>query len=200
VTAGVPPGFFHRPADQVARDLLGCRLVSRIGGDCTGGRIIETEAYLGLDDPASHAFGGRRHAGNLSIYGPPGTWYVYRSYGIHWCANLVTAPLGAGAAVLLRGILPDTGLDLMRRRRGAVPDDRLATGPGNLTQALGITRELDGQMVGSALLEVWPARHGEEVGVRVTPRIGISRAVEWPLRFVAEDGVGAGRPTRKGSR
>jgi DNA-3-methyladenine glycosylase len=140
----LPRSFFRRPAEVVARDLIGATIVSTLGGARVTGRIIEAEAYLGRDDPASHAYAGRRHAGNASLYGPPGTWYVYRSYGIHWCANLVCAEPGAGGAVLLRGVTPVEGLDVLRRRRGAVPDRRLADGPGKLCQALGITRALDG--------------------------------------------------------
>lgn len=178
------PGYFDRSADAVARALLGQRIESRIGGLTTGGRIVETEAYLGFDDPASHAYRGRLYRGNQSIYGPPGSWYVYRSHGLHWCANLVTGPEGSGAAVLLRGVQPDTGLDVIRTRRGAVADLRLADGPGNLAQALGITGELDGVMMSGSAVTIVPAAPLPESLVRQTPRVGISKAVEWELRFV----------------
>jgi DNA-3-methyladenine glycosylase len=177
-------GFFRRPAQVVAVDLLGATIISSIGGRRTAGLIVEIEAYLGRDDPASHAYRGRRHAGNVSLYGPPGTWYVYRSYGVHWCANLVCGGPAAGGAVLLRGIAPLEGIGVMRRRRGPVAPRRLADGPGKLCQALGITRKLDGlPMRGS------PVRVGETpkrpAGERlVTPRIGITKATDWPLRFV----------------
>lgn len=183
----IPTRFFHRPADQVARDLLGAVIVSRIGGAVTAGRIVETEAYLGLDDPASHAYRGRRHAGNEGIYSPPGHWYVYRSYGIHWCANLVSGPRGAGAAVLLRGIEPHAGLDVMRRRRtGGRPERRiaLADGPGKLCQALGMTRELDGLPMRGSSVEILRGPPVPDREVTVTPRIGLTRAADWPLRFV----------------
>ena len=92
----LPATFFRRPAEVVAKDLLGATLLSTIGGRRCSSIIVETEAYLGYDDPASHAYRGRRHRGNESIYGPPGSWYVYRSYGIHWCANLVAREAGPG--------------------------------------------------------------------------------------------------------
>lgn len=150
--------------------------------------IRETEAYLGFDDPASHAYRGRRHAGNAAIYSPPGSWYVYRSYGIHWCANLVVGPAGHGAAVLLRAVDIVEGLEIAARRRGPVGAARLADGPGKLTQALGIDRTIDGlSMVGSGL-EVFPRRR--RVAPLRTPRIGITKAVDWPLRFLAPTKTG----------
>ena len=161
------------------------QLVCTLGSRRLSGLIAETEAYLGRDDPASHAYLGRRHAGNLNLYGPPGTWYVYRSYGIHWCANLVCGRPAPGGAVLLRGLLPLAGLPLMRRRRGGVADQRLADGPGKLCQALGITRALDGAMMprSGTLVGRFPGANGPGT-IAVTPRIGITKAVDWPLRFV----------------
>src|SRR5262249_7760032 len=109
----LPTSFFRRPAEIVARDLLGSTIVSQLGRVRLSGIIRETEAYLGHDDPASHAYLGRKHNGNLNLYGPPGTWYVYRSYGIHWCANLVCGRPSPGGAVLLRGVFPGEGLEVM---------------------------------------------------------------------------------------
>ncbi|HEX5817657.1 MAG TPA: DNA-3-methyladenine glycosylase, partial [Gemmatimonadales bacterium] len=100
--ATLPVSFFTQPTEQVARELLGKVVVSQVGGVPTAGRIVETEAYLGHDDPASHGFASRRHARNVSLYGPAGTWYVYLSYGVHWCCNLVCEGKGLGGAVLLR--------------------------------------------------------------------------------------------------
>jgi DNA-3-methyladenine glycosylase len=182
----LPISFFRRPAAVVARDLLGATIISTTGGIRTGGLIVETEAYLGYDDPASHAFRGRRHPGNRSLYGAPGTWYVYRSYGIHWCANLVCNGSPAGGAVLLRGIIPSEGVETIRTRRGAVQARDLANGPGKLCQALGITCALDGLPMGSAPVRVLPASPPEGFQLRTTPRIGISKATDWPLRFVGE--------------
>ena len=113
----LPQSFFERPADRVARELIGSQLVSWSGRVLLRAIITETEAYLGRDDPASHAYLGRRHRGNATLYGQPGTWYVYRSYGVHWCANLVCGKPGPGGAVLLRGVWPVEGTSLMRRRR-----------------------------------------------------------------------------------
>lgn len=158
-------------------------VVSTCGGATVTGRIVETEAYLGRDDPASHAYRGRRHAGNLSIYGPAGSWYVYRSYGIHWCANLVTAPPGHGAAVLLRAVTIVAGERTAAQRRGQVPRPRLADGPGKLCQALAIGRGLDGWPMRTSPVLVCPGEVVEDSIVVVTPRIGITRAADWPLRF-----------------
>jgi DNA-3-methyladenine glycosylase len=204
VTSGVlPVRFFHRPAAEVARDLLGAVVVSRIGDVAVSGRIIETEAYLGYEDPASHAYRGRRHAQNQGIYSHPGSWYVYRSYGVHWCANLVCAPEGLGAAVLLRALEPLEGIEVMRERRkldgrtGRRADGQLCDGPGKLCQALGITKPLDGQsMPGSpvALLRGHRVRNTE---IAVTPRVGITRAVDWPLRFAIRKDEGRPRKTAR---
>jgi len=154
-------------------------------GPVTEATIIETEAYLGFDDPASHGWRGRLHAGNANLYGPPGTWYVYRSYGIHWCANLVCGGPGRGSAVLLRGGLPLRGLATMRRRRagGGGADDRLANGPGKLCQALGISRDLDGILMPRSEVLVFENQNPGSDAIDVTPRIGITKAVDWPLRF-----------------
>jgi len=180
--ATLPVRFFARPAEEVAADLIGTVMVSRIGGVETAGRIVETEAYLGVRDPASHAWNGRRTTHNAAIYGPPGTWYVYRSYGMHWCANLVCAIEGEAAAVLIRALEPVAGLDVMHVRRGGVPDARLCSGPGNLCQALGITRDLDAlPMRGSPVIV---ERGAAPQQVAATPRIGITRAADWPLRYV----------------
>ncbi|HLB54687.1 MAG TPA: DNA-3-methyladenine glycosylase [Gemmatimonadales bacterium] len=181
----LPQRFFRRRAEEVARDLLGASIRSTVAGHEAEGLIVETEAYLGFDDPASHGYRGRRHAGNANLYAPPGTWYVYRSYGIHWCANLVCGGAG-GSAVLLRGVLPLRGLAIMRKRRGGVAPEVLANGPGKLCQALGITRELDGVPMRHSAVLVSEASDPAGDSVAVTPRIGITKAVDWPLRFVLE--------------
>lgn len=181
----LPTAFFRRPAEIVARELLGVRIVSQLGRVRLSGIISETEAYLGRDDPASHAYQGRKHSGNLNLYGPSGTWYVYRSYGIHWCANLVCGKPAPGGAVLLRGVFPIEGIAVMRRRRGGIADRLLANGPGKLCQALGITRSLDGSAMRRSNVVVGE-NNGHSGEVLVTPRIGISKAVDWPLRFVLQ--------------
>ena len=136
----LPVAFFRRPAEIVAAELLGKVLISSVSGKVTGGIIVETEAYLGYDDPASHGYLHRRNARNAALFGPPGTWYVYLSYGMHWCANLVCQEEGLASAVLLRALEPVQGLEIMRQRRVGVTDRELCSGPGKLCQALAITR------------------------------------------------------------
>jgi DNA-3-methyladenine glycosylase len=181
--ATLPVAFFRRPTETVAAGLLGMVVVSSVGGEITEGRIVETEAYLGYDDPASHGYLHRRNARNGALFGPPGSWYVYLSYGMHWCANLVCQRSGLASAVLLRALEPLNGLEVMRRRRGPVPDRELCSGPGKLCQALGISRELDGEKMSGSLVIVRRPDRREETRVAVTPRIGITKAADWPLRF-----------------
>jgi DNA-3-methyladenine glycosylase len=182
--ATLPVAFFRRDAVTVARALLGKLLVSRVRGTSTIGRIVEVEAYLGAEDPASHAYRYRRHAQNEGLYGPPGSWYVYLSYGMHWCANLVAGPPGLGSAVLLRALEPVEGVPLMRRRRRVRPERLLCSGPGRLTQALGITRALDQQAMAGAPAYVLRGPSLDETEICVTTRIGLTQAAGWPLRFV----------------
>lgn len=181
--ATLPVAFFRRPTEIVASELLGMTVVSFIGEEVTEARIVETEAYLGYDDPASHGYLHRRNARNAALFGPPGSWYVYLSYGMHWCANLVCQRPGLASAVLLRALEPLEGLETMRRRRGGVPDRELCSGPGKLCQALGITRAMDGSRMASSGVIVRPPERQELSRIAVTPRIGITKAVDWPLRF-----------------
>lgn len=171
---------------SAARSLLGRVLTSDVGGERTAVVLTEVEAYDGERDPASHAFGGRTGR-NASMFGPAGTLYVYRSYGIHWCMNVTCGPEGRAAAVLLRGGLPMAGAEAMARRRGR--RDHLADGPGKLAQALGVTGDLDGIDV----LGGGPLRLGERAEepdrVEATPRIGITRATDRLWRFVAVPAV-----------
>jgi DNA-3-methyladenine glycosylase len=181
--ATLPVAFFRRPAEVVAAELVGMIVVSSIEGELTEGRIVETEAYLGYDDPASHGYLHRRNARNAALFGPPGSWYVYLSYGMHWCANLVCQQVGLASAVLLRALEPLAGQEIMRRRRGVAPDRELCSGPGKLCQALGITRELDGLTMARSPVIVRPPERWEETRIAITPRIGITKAADWPLRF-----------------
>lgn len=181
----LPASFYARPTIQVARGLLGQILISDIGGRRTAGRIVETEAYLGPHDPASHAFGHRRTARTEVMYGRPGTAYVYFTYGMHWCLNAVTERLGFPAAVLIRALEPLEGVPLMRRRRGRVRDADLCAGPARLCQALGITGRENGRLLTNGrgrLRIVRDRRRGAPVAV--TGRVGITDAADWPLRFV----------------
>ena len=174
--------FFDRPAESVAPDLLGARLVSTVDGRRATGIIVEVEAYTGPNDPASHAAAriGRTRR-NASMFGPPGTAYVYLSYGVHWCLNVVTGSTGDPCAVLLRAVHPTEGLDVMAVRRGRERD--LTSGPGRVGQAFGIMDALDMHDLSLPplrLLPGWPTPHGL---IDVSPRVGISRAQDWPLRF-----------------
>jgi DNA-3-methyladenine glycosylase len=181
--ATLPVAFFRRPAEIVAAELLGTVLVSSAGGHLTAGRIVETEAYLGHDDPASHGYLHRRNGRNEALFGPPGSWYVYLSYGMHWCANLVCQRVGQASAVLLRALEPLEGVEVMRRRRGGVPDRELCSGPGKLTQAVGILRDLDGMKMAAGPVVVLKGDPLPEHAIAVTPRVGITKAADWPLRF-----------------
>lgn len=183
IGAPLPEGFYARPSREVAPSLIGHYLVSTLDGERTVGRIVETEAYVGPDDPASHAAKRiGRTARNQAMFGPPGTAYVYRSYGIHWCLNAVTDSEGHPAAVLIRALEPVEGLDTMRERRGTRDRD-LARGPGRLTEALAITGDQDGHDLGEPPLLVCEGEPPDPAGIEKGPRIGISRAADWPLRF-----------------
>lgn len=164
--------FFRQDAPQLARRLIGAELAH--GG--AGGIIVETEAYDSTD-PASHSFGGER-VRNRVMFGPPGHFYVYRSYGIHWCLNIVCGV--GGAAVLIRALRPALGIALMEERRGASGTRNLCRGPGRLCQALGVTGELNGTPVGSPIELVLPAAASR---VSVSRRIGITRGKDTPWRF-----------------
>jgi DNA-3-methyladenine glycosylase len=181
--ATLPVAFFTRPAEVVAAELIGSVVVSSIGGLLTAGKIVETEAYLGYDDPASHGYRHRRNARNEALFGPPGIWYVYLSYGMHWCANLVCQRSGLASAVLLRALEPLEGLDVMRERRGELPDRQLCSGPGRLCQALGINRDLDALPMAQGPVVVLRGARVAANAISATPRIGITKAADWPLRF-----------------
>lgn len=207
----LPREFFARPAEVVARELLGTILVSYRDGRLASGRIVETEAYIGPHDPASHAAERiGRTARNASMFGPPGTAYVYRIYGVHWCLNAVTDREGYPAAVLIRAIEPTGGLEVMLERRGwpgMAPETRatasngagtslapsrariIAGGPGRLAQALGITGELDGHPFTESPLMILPGDRVPDEEVACGPRIGVRHAADWPLRFFVRDCV-----------
>ena len=190
----LPPRFYARPTVLVARRLLGQLVISRVDGRRTVGRIVETEAYVGPHDPACHAFGNRRTTRTAALYGPPGTAYVYFTYGMHWCLNAVTEAEGYPAAVLIRALEPIAGIEAMRRRRGAVPDRVLCAGPARLCAALGVTGALNGVTLARGPLRIVRDPAAPRVRVTVSTRIGVTRAADWPLRFL----VGGSRWASRG--
>lgn len=181
--------FFDRSVHELAPELLGVTLLV----DGVGGRIVEVEAY-DHEDPAAHGFRGRTER-NASMFGPAGHAYVYRSYGIHWCANVVCSPPGHGAAVLLRALEPTHGLDEMRARRGPVADRLLCSGPGRLTQALRLTGEDTGARLVPPRFSLAPPDRAP--GILRTPRIGITKATERDWRYVEAGTSWSSRPGRR---
>jgi DNA-3-methyladenine glycosylase len=181
--------FFERSVHDVARDLIGCEL--RFDG--AGGVIVEVEAYE-RDDPACHAYVGLTPR-TATLFGPPGRAYVYLSYGIHSCLNFVCEPEGDAAAVLIRAVEPRWGIDEMRRRRARQDPRDLCSGPGKLTEALGIGLDMDRAPLDEPPFEVRaPAEEWAGVQVDCGPRIGITRAAELPWRFCARDSRYLSRP------
>jgi DNA-3-methyladenine glycosylase len=176
------PAYYDRPTEDVARDLIGAILECRSPEGVTRGRIVETEAYLGPHDPACHAAAGLTDR-TRTLHGPPGTAYVYFIYGMHWCVNAVTREEGHGSAVLIRALEPLGGLVLMRKRRCVQRHVELTNGPAKLCEAMAI----DGRHNGLRL-DRWPIRitAGEPVPdgrIDTSVRVGIKKAVDWPLRF-----------------
>lgn len=170
---------------EAARGLLGSRLRTQVGGAVTEVVLTEVEAYDGANDPASHAYRGRT-ARNQVMFGPPGHLYVYRSYGIHWCMNVVVGEPGRPAAVLLRAGRPTAGLSIITARRGR--GDHLTDGPGKLSQALGVAGEHDGlDLLGrQSPVRILPGESPIEIAT--TPRVGISKAQKRPWRFLVASG------------
>lgn len=185
-TAMLESSFFARPTTLVARELLGCVLVSRIGGALTAGVVVETEAYLGSDDPGSHAATRGITARNRVMYGPPGHAYVYFTYGNHHMLNLVTETEGVAGAVLIRALEPVAGLEVMSTRRGGRAGPALTNGPGKLAAALGIDLTCNGVPLGESLAAYQGTGVPEE-RVGVSGRIGLSAGHELPLRFYVRD-------------
>jgi DNA-3-methyladenine glycosylase len=167
--------FFARSVHDVAPELVGVTLLV----DGVGGAIVEVEAY-DHEDPAAHGYSGRT-ARNASMFGPPGHAYVYRSYGIHWCLNLVCEEEGTASAVLLRALEPTHGLETMRARRGVDDERLLCAGPGRLCEALAVTREHDGLPLDRPPFRLEASAGGFEVVAG--PRVGITRAAELPWRY-----------------
>ncbi len=178
-----PPSFYNRATELVAREILGSVLEHRSLSGVTRGRIVEVEAYLGPHDPASHAAVGLTER-NKHLHGPPGTAYVYFIYGMHFCVNAVTREKGHGSGVLIRAVEPVSGIELMRSRRGPVPDRQLTNGPGKVCQALGITAALGGSRLNRGVLRLLEAPRIPDEDVITSARVGITKAADWPLRFM----------------
>ena len=193
----LPRSFFARPSTVVAPDLLG-RVVVRTLGDGTrlAGRIVEVEAYQ-QDDPASHSFRGPT-ARNAVMFGPPGFLYVYFTYGMHFCTNVVTGRVGEGSAVLLRALEPLEGIEVMRANRGVEPVRLLCSGPARLTQALAITRAHGGEdVVRGSAIAMHEGTPVPAARIERTTRVGIRVAADRPWRYLerANTFVSPGRPS-----
>jgi DNA-3-methyladenine glycosylase len=187
---GLDRAWFDRPATELAARLLGARLVHESTEGRVGGRIVEVEAYRGPEDLAAHSARGRT-ARNEVMFGPPGHLYVYLIYGLHHCLNVVAGPGDKPEAVLIRALAIDEGHALARRRRGArAPERRLASGPGNVGQALGVDRGLNGIDLLDGPVRLEPGT-GPRPVIRKGPRVGVDYAGAWaarPLRFwIADD-------------
>jgi DNA-3-methyladenine glycosylase len=186
----LPRSFYIHPPDEVSRNLLG-KLVTHIyEGESLTGRIVEVEAYFGLDDPAAHSFSGKTER-NAVLFGPPGVAYVYFIYGMYYCLNVSCEPNGVAGGVLIRALEPVEGLETMARLRKLPPNAKprlLTSGPGRLCQALGITRAThNGIDVTRSKSELQFRDDGyRPESILATPRIGISKAVDHPLRFLVE--------------
>jgi DNA-3-methyladenine glycosylase len=188
MTAKLPRAFYLHDTVTVARSLLGCVLWRRLGRELLAARLVEVEAYLGANDSASHARRGLRSLRNESMYLAGGRAYVYFTYGMHWCVNVVTQEAGIAEAVLLRAAEPVRGIERMRERRPKAKRDRdLMNGPGKLCSAMAIDKSLDGAPLDGKTL--WIAPRDIEVGdddIAVSKRIGVENSGEaagWPLRF-----------------
>ena len=183
----LPRRFYLRAAPAVAQDLLGCLLVSRRGRTVTAGRIVETEAYLGPEDEASHA--AFRPGSHHLFYGEGGIAYVFPAYGLHACLNAITGRAGRPGCVLIRALAPVAGLRALARRRGVdASSPRLASGPGNVTRALGVSLRDNGADLVEGRVTIEPPEGPRDFRIARGPRIGITRSRTLPLRFwVAHD-------------
>ncbi len=188
----LPNSFYERPVEDVGRDLVGCELLV----DGVGGTIVEVESYH-QSEPACHAYVGLTPR-TAPLFGPPGNAYVYLSYGVHSLLNAVCEPEGIGAAALIRALEPRWGIERMRARRGVEDERLLCSGPGKLTQALGVGLDLNRHPLSARPFELRRRDPADKARtVAVAPRIGITRAVELPWRFCAEGSRFLSRPVRR---
>lgn len=186
----MPPTFYTQSTVSIAKQLLGKFLTHATPQGTTVGKIVETEAYLSVDDLACHAASGQTKR-NAVMFGPPGHAYIYFTYGVHWLINVVTAPTGIGEAVLLRSLEPVDGLDLMRLRRQATNQRHLCSGPAKLVQAMGITPAQNGVPLDRGALTIQPTYPNQSSrsnpSITTTTRVGIQKSVDLPLRFYLKD-------------
>lgn len=192
----LPLSFYRRPTLDVARDLLGKIFFRRLGDAILSGRIVEAEAYHEQGDESAHSFSGRS-ARNEVMFRSGGFLYVYFTYGMHFCMNVVTEKEGIGAAVLIRALEPLEGIDIMRSYRGLGKHDRdLLSGPAKLCQAFGIARAENGLPLDGSIVGIADAQRIPDSEIRITTRVGISRSRELPWRFVVADSpwISPGRP------
>lgn len=181
------PDFYVHDTTAIARALLGKLLIHETPQGTVAGRIVETEAYL-ADDPACHAHGGKKTPRTATMFGPPGTAYIYLVYGMHHCFNVVTGPEGIGEAVLIRALEPVCGIELMQACRNQLALHNLCSGPGKLVYAMGITRSLNAQsLMERPLYLAEPEAEPAKFKVVTTTRIGISKGTASPLRFYVKD-------------
>ncbi|NLW08213.1 MAG: DNA-3-methyladenine glycosylase [Clostridia bacterium] len=192
-----PQEFYEQQTVVVARELLGSYMVYDSPDGLLVARVVETEAYTGPDDPACHSARGKKQ-GNAVMFGPAGRVYVYLIYGMYYCFNITTDSLTTPAAVLLRALEPLEGIGVMARRRGTDDLRNLCSGPGKLCQALGINKDFNGLSVVTGPIRFYPPDQGaEDRAVMVGPRVGISRAADWPLRFYLEGNPFVSRVPRR---
>ena len=185
--APLSASFYDRPTEVVARELLGAVMQGATPEGVTRATIVETEAYLGPHDPACHAAAGVT-ARTKPLFGAPGTAYVYFIYGMYWCFNAVTRERGHGSAVLVRAVHPVAGLELMRQRRARVRRDRdLTNGPGKLCLAMSIVGSVSGTSLRTGPVVIRAGHAVPDTDVIVTARIGITKAADWPLRYLVRD-------------
>jgi DNA-3-methyladenine glycosylase len=190
------PSFYQQPTLEVAESLLGKILVRRIGERIVTGKIVETEGYIATLDAACHAYRGKTER-NKHMFGEPGTIYVYFTYGCHFMINVVTEPEGEAAAVLIRAIEPLSGVDTLMARRGTQNVRSLANGPGKLTKALDIDRNLNGESLQSNVIYIADAPPLAHAQIGISTRVGISKSAELPWRFFIRENafVSSGKPS-----
>lgn len=195
----LPQSFYQAPTIEVAQRLLGAILVSRTPQGVTSGIIVETEAYLGARDKASHAYGNRRTPRTVQLFVSGGRAYVYLIYGLYHCLNVTTGDSAAAECVLIRALEPLDGFELMEERRNTNKLQNLTSGPGRLCQALSIDRSFNGEPLNGSRLLMAQGRGVEEGEIVITPRIGIDYAEDarlWPLRFYLRENRHVSRTKR----